>query len=169
MRRGSGPQQSAFGGPIQAGDGLDMATPASRSVTPVAPEKGVFPLDHFGECKQVGTFVLVLHVRPALTSVRAVGDTIGDGELHELLARVVVHCGALQALVQELPGVPHEQRADGGARPWETGLRAGGGTGAKWRHEVGREKHATGACSARGACQREARRLRRGHTTSQGR
>jgi len=29
-----------------------MATPASRTLTPRAPEKGVFPLDHFGECKQ---------------------------------------------------------------------------------------------------------------------
>lgn len=28
-----------------------MATPSSRGLTPTAPEKGVFPLDHFGECK----------------------------------------------------------------------------------------------------------------------
>ena len=27
-------------------------TPAGRSLTPRAPEKGVFPLDHFGECKE---------------------------------------------------------------------------------------------------------------------
>jgi cytochrome c oxidase assembly protein subunit 19 len=26
-------------------------TPASRTLVPRAPEKGVFPLDHFGECK----------------------------------------------------------------------------------------------------------------------
>ena len=26
----------------------------SRGYQPRAPEKGVFPLDHFGECKQVG-------------------------------------------------------------------------------------------------------------------
>ena len=28
-----------------------MATPSARGLTPAAPEKGVFPLDHFGECK----------------------------------------------------------------------------------------------------------------------
>ena len=29
-----------------------MATPMRRSGSPLAPEKGVFPLDHFGECKK---------------------------------------------------------------------------------------------------------------------
>lgn len=30
-----------------------MSTPARRSLAPVAPEKGSFPLDHEGECKHV--------------------------------------------------------------------------------------------------------------------
>lgn len=30
-----------------------MATPASRALAPRPPEKGVFPLDHFEECKEV--------------------------------------------------------------------------------------------------------------------
>jgi hypothetical protein len=30
-----------------------MSTPAGRSLAPRPPEKGVFPLDHFNECKQV--------------------------------------------------------------------------------------------------------------------
>lgn len=30
-----------------------MSTPASRAPAPRPPEKGVFPLDHFGECKEV--------------------------------------------------------------------------------------------------------------------
>lgn len=29
-----------------------MATPMRGSGSPLAPEKGVFPLDHFGECKK---------------------------------------------------------------------------------------------------------------------
>ena len=31
----------------------------SRGLQPRAPEKGVFPLDHFGECKQVCSLVLL--------------------------------------------------------------------------------------------------------------
>ena len=30
-----------------------MGGPMSGSKAPLAPEKGVFPLDHFGECKRV--------------------------------------------------------------------------------------------------------------------
>lgn len=37
---------------LQHEQACGMATPASRTLTPRAPEKGVFPLDHFGECKE---------------------------------------------------------------------------------------------------------------------
>lgn len=30
-----------------------MSTPPPRGLAPKPPEKGVFPLDHFGECKEV--------------------------------------------------------------------------------------------------------------------
>ncbi|CAI7782685.1 unnamed protein product [Closterium sp. NIES-54] len=33
--------------------GVGGAFGGSRSLQPVPPEKGVFPLDHFGECKEV--------------------------------------------------------------------------------------------------------------------
>ena len=32
-----------------------MATPSARRLAPRPPEKGVFPLDHFGECKEAMT------------------------------------------------------------------------------------------------------------------
>ncbi|CAI5960608.1 unnamed protein product [Closterium sp. NIES-64] len=43
-----------FRRPLGAGmAGVGGAFGGSRSLQPVPPEKGVFPLDHFGECKQV--------------------------------------------------------------------------------------------------------------------
>ena len=34
----------------------------AKGYQPKPPEKGVFPLDHFGECKQAGSYTLVLLV-----------------------------------------------------------------------------------------------------------
>lgn len=36
-----------------------LSTGGGRGVQAKAPEKGVFPLDHFGECKEVGPDVTV--------------------------------------------------------------------------------------------------------------
>lgn len=40
----------------------------SRGLQPRAPEKGVFPLDHFGECKQVNMMVHAAFMAPARPS-----------------------------------------------------------------------------------------------------
>ena len=39
----------------------------ARGYQPRAPEKGVFPLDHFGECKSVRAGVLLTFIQPANT------------------------------------------------------------------------------------------------------
>jgi hypothetical protein len=40
----------------------------TRGLKPQPPEKGVFPLDHFGECKQVGSSCFILWSQAALNS-----------------------------------------------------------------------------------------------------
>ena len=44
------PGSAARSGPQQPGS--LMATPSARQLAPRPPERGVFPLDHFGECKE---------------------------------------------------------------------------------------------------------------------
>jgi hypothetical protein len=91
-------------------------TPANRTLTPRAPEKGVFPLDHFGECKEArgacgcgGTTRAHCPRRvcthPPADAPRA---RAGDGGVHGVPQGGGLRHGALPPPVQALPGVPHE-------------------------------------------------------------
>ena len=49
-------------------------TPASRTLTPRAPEKGVFPLDHFGECNEARPFCPPRRLPPLTRGAQAMAQ-----------------------------------------------------------------------------------------------
>jgi hypothetical protein len=101
----------------QAACAWAMATPGARLLTPQAPEKGVFPLDHFGECKQARGGAQCRYVMPPALGAWCRADSChahtlgvaGDVSLHGVSAPVLVRQRPLQAPVPRLLGVPHEE------------------------------------------------------------
>lgn len=86
----------------------------SRGYQPRAPEKGVFPLDHFGECKQVRFRCFALHVgmyacRGAYADciVRNSRNHAGVTGVPGLLERACRGCSKMQRVVQVVPAVSY--------------------------------------------------------------
>ena len=81
----------------------------SRGYQPRAPEKGVFPLDHFGECKQVGNQVF-LPCQHLIAGVIAIGgNPAGVARLPGMPQGQCWRCFEMPRPVQALFTVPYGQ------------------------------------------------------------
>jgi cytochrome c oxidase assembly protein subunit 19 len=97
-----------------------MGGPMSGSKAPLAPEKGVFPLDHFGECKRV--------MRAYLGCLKSRGD---DAARCRDLSKKYLECRMERELMAKQPleelGFSDTSKGVGvGAKPAREGARGGG-------------------------------------------
>lgn len=97
-----------------------MGGPMSGSKAPLAPEKGVFPLDHFGECKRV--------MRAYLGCLKSRGD---DAARCRDLSKKYLECRMERELMakQPLEELGFSDTSEGvgvGAKPAREGARGGG-------------------------------------------
>ena len=100
-----------------------MGGPMSGSKAPLAPEKGVFPLDHFGECKRV--------MRAYLGCLKSRGD---DAARCRDLSKKYLECRMERELMAKQPleelGFSDTSKGVGvGAKPAREGARGGGKAG----------------------------------------
>ena len=119
-----------------------MSTPSFRSAPSYAPEKGVFPLDHFAECK-----------RASVEYLACLDKNGADASACEALSRAYLECRMGKELMAKQP------MEELGFRPPSSSSSKGvDDARAKRREEAQKERERDGEASERVAGLRTSRR-----------
>mmetsp|Transcript_9563 Transcript_9563/g.33905 ORF Transcript_9563/g.33905 Transcript_9563/m.33905 type:complete len:140 (+) Transcript_9563:297-716(+) len=102
----------------------------ARGLQPKPPEKGVFPLDHFGECKAVRIVFATMATpfdrevgRRYRRTLTCQSNPSGEGRIHEMPQGKQARLRKVQGGGEEIPGVSDEQEFDGARGSFQTRIQ----------------------------------------------